>query len=658
MTRSLAQRGPDDEGIALFHPEVGTAAAITTSESAPGACIATHPTGRCDVTRLEDRGECRFEHRVALGHRRFSIIDPSPAGHQPFWSRDDSVCVSFNGEIYNYVELRAELEVLGSRFRTRSDTEVLVEAYLRWGEACFERCIGFWALALYDRSREALLLARDRMGKAPLYIARVNGTLYWASEIKSLRAGAGERAFDVSPQRISEFVTFAYRDIADSTFFEGIETFPRASWSWVDRDLSLTPHQYWRLPESRLRECEITSRDAAERLRGLLADAVRPRLRADVPVGVELSGGLDSSALVATAAANGYNLRAFTVSFPGTDQDELHFAKAVARRWGSAIDHTILRPEATDFFQAADDFVFRMDEPFHSPNMFAVQQIWREMRAQGIRVTTSGAAGDELFGGYPGVYYLPFLSALLEGGHLRRLHREAASLVEAPSGPGSSLYWSRLAKAVFHSAKRRSRTINASGAARRTAAQGTGILRAVPRPVCERATTIEQLLKEKATDRPLSYWLRSTHQNSMCTPVEQRLPFLDHRVVEWAFSLPLTYLIRDGWPKWVLRQAVAELLPAEVVWRKRKLGFPFPIEAWLVANRSPFFAAVETASDECPFIDLKHLASSYDAMVGAHPMMLWRAMSVCLWWKRVVLGEELGRLSPAPARRQSVSRSG
>lgn len=659
MTRLLARRGPDDEGIALFHPEAGTAAAVRTSESAEGAWFVPPEEAACDVVRLAERSLSRFEHRVALGHRRFSIIDPSPAGHQPFWSSDGAVCVCFNGEIYNYVELRAELEALGSDFRTRSDTEVLGEAYLRWGEGCFERFVGFWALALYDRRQEALLLARDRMGEAPLYVSRVGGTLYWASEIKSVRAGAGPSALGVSAQRVSDFVTFAQRDFGNATFFEGVEAFPAASWSWVGRDASLAPHRYWRVPERRLREREITGDDAAAELHRMLSDAVRLRLRADVPVGVELSGGVDSSALVATAAADGYSLRAFTVSFPGTDQDEARFAEAVARKWNDAVEHTLLHPQGADFFASADDYVTHMDEPFHSPNMFASQQNLRAMQAEGIRVTMSGAAGDELFGGYPDVYYLPFLAGLLESGHWLRLHREISALVEAPSNPASSLYWSRLAKAAFHAAKRRSSGINALGASRRTEAEAAPILRATPRPIPEPATTIEEVLRGKVTSRPLSYWLRATHQNTMCTPIELRLPFLDHRVVEFAFSLPLTYLIRDGWLKWILRKSVADLLPQEVTYRRRKLGFPFPLEAWLAENKLAFFAALRGQSEECPFIDLRCLIASYDTLARSNPMLLWRAMSVCLWWKRVVLNEKLGAATgkPTPAFRRSPTRS-
>lgn len=658
MTRALAHRGPDDEGIALFHPEAGTAAAVTTLESAEGAWIVPSEPAASDIVCLEGRSALGFEHGVALGHRRFSIIDVSAAGHQPFWSGDGMVCVTFNGEIYNYVELRSELEALGSRFRTRSDTEVLVAAYLRWGEECFERFVGFWALALYDRRRQALLLARDRMGKAPLYVARAGGVLYWASEIKSLRAGAGQGAFDVSAQRVGDFVTFSHRDIGEATFFEGIESFPRASWSWVERDATLAPREYWKLPEHRVGERGLAPGDAAAQLRGLLSDAVRLRLRADVPVGVSLSGGLDSSALVATAAADGHRLRAFTVSFPGTDQDEASFAQAVTRRWGDTVEHIILRPQPAGFFENADDYVYCMDEPFHSPNLFASQQNLREMRAHGIRVTLTGAAGDELFAGYPGVYYLPFLSSLLEQGRWLRLHRETSAFVEAPSSPRSSLYWSRLGKAAFHSAKRRSSSIAAVGASRRGEGEAATLLRGLPRPIPEPAMAVEALLKEKVANWPQSYWLRPSHQNSMCTPIELRLPFLDHRVVEFAFSLPLTYLIRDGWLKWILRRAVADLLPDEVTYRRRKMGFPFPLETWLLENKASFFSAVGGPSEGCPFIDKASLAASYDVLAGANPMLLWRAMIVSLWWKRVVLGEELG--SPAPtaaARRRSSAPS-
>ena len=583
----------------------------------------------------------RFAHGIGLGHRRFSIIDPTPAAHQPFWSDDGCVCVSFNGEIYNYVELRSELQTAGSRFTTTSDTEVLVQAYLQWGEACFDRFVGFWALALYDRRRESLLLARDRLGKAPLYIARHGGRLYWASEINSLRTAVGWGAFEVRAQAVADFVTFKLRDVNNLTFFEGIESFPQGTWSWVAEDASLSPQTYWRLPTSRSSEKELPPERAAHELRELLSDSVRLRLRADVPVGVELSGGLDSSSLVATAASNGHSLRAYTVSFPGTPWDEASYAEAVARRWNGAVDYNVIRPGHGDFFENADDFVALLQEPFHSPNQFANHQIWQEMASCGLRVSMNGMGGDELFCGYPGVYLIPYLSSLLERGRLVRLHKEAVRFVEQPAAAGTRLYWSRVAKAAFHSAKRRSVRVDQLGAQRRAAAAAAPLLSRTEPAMREEADSIEGLIAKKATDWMLSYWLRVGHQNNMGVPIEVRQPFLDHRVVDFAFSLPVTYFIRDGWLKWILRQSMRDVLPTEVVFRRTKLGFPIPIASWLAKNKESFFLAISETSSPCPYIDVDALEASYDRMIGIDPNMLWRAMSVCLWWKRCMLGEAL-----------------
>jgi asparagine synthase (glutamine-hydrolysing) len=652
MVWQLARRGPDDEGLALFSPEERLAVALGTPATVEGARLVPRKTEMhvpVESAHIDDGGRC-VPHRIAFGHRRFSIIDPTPAGHQPFWSADGSVCVAFNGEIYNYVELRADLEAAGRRFGTRSDTEVLAEAFLHWGEECFERFIGFWAVALYDRRREGLLLARDRMGKAPLYFSHAGGRLYWASEINSLRAGVGWGAFDIRSQAVADFVTYKLRDVNELTFFEGVENFPRGCWGWVSNDASVKPQKYWSIPSRRRTEGEIAPGEAALQLRAVLTDSVRLRHRADVPVGIELSGGLDSSAIAAAAADSGHRLRAYTVSFPGTEWDEAHFAEAVARRWDGAVDYTVIRPTSEDFFEAADDFVAHMQEPFHSPNVYDKHQIWREMAASGIRVSLNGSAGDELFCGYPGIYLIPYLSALLETGRLRRLHREATLFVEKPATPGSRLYWERLAKAAFHSVKRRSRTVDALGAQRRAAATAQPLLARSQPATRQRAASIEALVEERATDWLLSYWLRLGHQNSMGVPIEARVPFLDHRLVELAFSLPVAYSIRDGRLKWILREAFAGLLPDEVTSRPTKLGFPFPIKPWLTANKDRFFGAVAGRSDPCPYVDLKALSTSYDAMVALDPDMLWRAMSVCLWWKRCILNEPLY----APAERRNA----
>lgn len=622
MLRPLATRGPDDEGIALLDPERSVAVDLRTPETPAGA-----------VPDAPGAQGYNLPHSLALGHRRFSIIDPSVRGHQPFWSDDRSVCLTFNGEVYNYIELRGELETAGCTFRTSCDTEVLLAAYRYWGEACFERLVGFWALALYDSARGGVLLSRDRMGKAPLYVTRRDGKLWWSSEIKSLRAGAGD--FPVREQAVSDFAVAGLRDVHGRTFYEGIDTFPRASWAWVGGDGAMEPRGFWDLPQERLSEREISPGEAAAGVTETLHDALRVRLRADVPIGIELSGGLDSSSLVGLSASAGQRLRAFTVSFPGTDADEEPFARAVWERWRDTVDYEVLTPADADFFDRADGYVGHMDEPFHSPNLLANQGIWHEMAARGIRVSINGAAGDELFCGYQGTYLIPFLAHLLERGRLPRLHAESTSFAERPARPGSALQRARVSAAAKYVLKAHLPTL----AREQTSAVGP-VLAGLPPALRHDPAPIERLLREKATDWLMSYWLRSGHQNFMGVPVEVRTPFLDHRVVEHAFSLPVTYLIRDGWTKWVLRKAVEDVLPAEVAWRREKKGFPFPLERWQRANRERFFSAIGPA-ESCPYVDVKRLRDDYDQLVTTDPGGLWRVMSICLWWTRCVLDEPI-----------------
>ena len=229
-------------------------------------------------------------HRIGIGHRRFSLVDVSAAGHQPFWWGDTTVCVAFNGEIYNYVELREELEKEGIQFRTTSDTEVLAAAYQLWGLACFQRFNGFWAVTLYDRKRRQLLLARDRIGKAPLYVTRRSDGLYWASEIKGLFAMLGASEFAVHERAVVDFVKWHRRDLFHETFYRDICTFPNAAYAWIESDGSYRPVEYWKVPDRRLCLGEISVQEAQDRLAELLEDAVRIRLRADVPVSVQLVG--------------------------------------------------------------------------------------------------------------------------------------------------------------------------------------------------------------------------------------------------------------------------------------------------------------------------------------------------------------------------------
>ncbi len=625
MLRAVRHRGPDDEGAAFIRADRAVQR-FCTDESAPGVREPLLPAG----------GEVD-PHRIALGQRRFSIIDLSPAGHQPYASGDGEITLVFNGEIYNYLEVRSELEAAGERFSTQSDTEVLLAAYRAWGVACFGRLNGFWAVALYDRRRDAVLLARDRIGKAPLYVTRRPEGVYWCSEIKGLVAALGAGAFTVNALAVDDFVRRGHRDVHHQTFYREIQTFPAAAYAWLQPDGTFEPQTYWTVPAQRRSERQISAGDAAAEMRRLLADAVRIRLRADVPVGLDLSGGLDSSSIVALAAAapRSAPLRVFTVSYPGSAFDEAPFAQRVADCYAGQLRSTVLTPTNEGLLEHLDGFVAHMDEPFHDPQILNLRDIWRGMQAEGIRVSLNGAAGDELLAGYGSEYFKPFLRSLLRGGRVGRFAREFFSYTDYERLPLGRHYlrqayhllpdWMRLYR------NRAMQTPPEADPYR--AAAGMPAQRGPSR-------RIDRLLIDTMTHWRMNYWCRVGNHNSMGVPLEFRCPFLDYRLVEFAFTLPLTYLIRDGWLKWILRKAIEDVLPADIVWRRRKGGFRYPLGERLPAARGELLAMV--AGAECPFIDERRLRDNFDEINRRDPNYLWRLLSVALWWKRCVRGEPLG----------------
>jgi asparagine synthase (glutamine-hydrolysing) len=445
MNRALSHRGPDGEGLFFLRRDTGETRSFVF--------------GRTPLTPAalpEWRADCRIPHDAAFGHRRFAILDLSPGGHQPFLSEDGACALSFNGEIYNYVELRRELEGAGFAFRTAGDAEVLLNAYRHWGVDGFGRMNGFWALALWDGKRKQVLLARDRLGKAPLYVAHTRGRLWWSSEIKGLMAALGREAFAPRPEAASLFLRAGLRDWGNRTFFQGIATFPAASHAWIESNGEMDPHRFWRPPQKRLRPSDLGEKEAVAELKARLQTAVEIRLRADAPVGLELSGGLDSSAIAAAcASARGGEtprLSAFTVGFPGTSWDEEPFARKVAGHWPSRFDFQVLTPNFGDVLGGLDNFQSGMDEPFHSPNMVLNQEIWRRMASAGIRVSLNGAGGDEVFAGYGSEYFGAFVRSLLAQGRIGATVREMSQFSERVHGLRG---WARMAWMALPEAWRR-----------------------------------------------------------------------------------------------------------------------------------------------------------------------------------------------------------
>jgi len=308
MSDAIRYRGPDDEGYVLIDKATSRARAYSGIDS-PTAIKEILPPFRVPTDN--------FAANIGLSHRRFAIIDLSPRGHQPLFDADGSHCLVFNGEIYNYIEIREELKARGVAFRSDSDTEVLLEAYKAWDVDCFTRMNGFWALALYDFRKRRLLLSRDRLGKKPLYWARKESRIYFASEIKSLlQVPEVAQMTRVNEDAIWHWCVEGLRDLEFSTFFKDINVLPSASWTIIEEDFPNKIHTFWRMPTQRMTENEIGVSEAARQIRETLQDAVHIRLRADVPLAVELSGGMDSSTLLALAAqSHTGKITTYTVKF-------------------------------------------------------------------------------------------------------------------------------------------------------------------------------------------------------------------------------------------------------------------------------------------------------------------------------------------------------
>jgi asparagine synthase (glutamine-hydrolysing) len=538
-----------------------------------------------------------------------------------------------NGELYNYRELRVELEGHGHVFRTATDTEVLLAAFVQWGEACVERFVGMWAFAIWDEREQRLFASRDRFGIKPFYYREAGGRLAFASEPKAFRSDP-ETRLEADPAAVADYLTQSYIDHTEQTFFAGIHRLPPAHNLVFDRD-GLRVFRYWRL-EPR----EAPAGDAAEAVREGFLEAIRLHLRSDVAVGSCLSGGIDSSAVVGAVAhllrtsgdaeAVGPRQRTFTAYFEDAGFDERPYAEAVVEAAG-AEPHWITFTDA-QLLEDLPAIVSGQDEPFGSTSMVAQWYVLRAAREAGLTVMLDGQGGDEVFGGYRAFLGMR-LADLLAGGRLPELACELRAFGGAHSPLALATALARpfapdaLTRAVRARARGSAPLLHPGlrGLGASTSANGSLF--------SERLRRHQELL---LTRRGLPELLRYEDRNSMAHSLEARVPFLDHRLVELAFSLPGGELIRGGRTKDVLRRALGDLLPASVAARRDKLGFVTPERRWFRGELGRYagevFAEPETAARG--FLDVpavqrrlaRHRAGTVDA-----GMELWRALNVELW---------------------------
>ena len=573
---------------------------------------------------------------ATLGHRRLSILDLSDQGRQPMSYAAGRFHITYNGEIYNFLELRGELEKKGHRFRSDSDTEVILAAYAEWGEECLPRFNGMWAFAIWDSQERSLFLSRDRFGKKPLFYAELPSGFAFASEMKALFPLMTAVRPNVALVRDRKRI-FQYESTAEC-LVEGIRRFPAGHCGWL-KEGRLTLRRWW-CTLDHLPQVPERYEEQVEQLRALFLDACRLRMRSDVPVGTALSGGLDSSSTISAMAhiartdrgarISGDWQHAFVACFPGTPLDESRYARMVTDHLG--IEATFLDIDPLKAIDHLNDYLYLFEEIYlTSPIPFMMT--YGAMPCHGVKVTIDGHGADELFGGYS----FDYLHALVDAG----LNPEAAKAIldtyydaypqESSQFrlPQKWLFWvkwhgTRIAKGILRPAP-------VSGGDRH-------------HPAWERLDTLNRILYASTHENVLPTLLRNYDRYSMANGVEIRMPFMDHRIVAFAFAMPWRSKLRNGYAKAIIRDAMAPYMPHEVAYRKSKIGFNSPIVDWMKGPLKTFFLdTIGSASfRECGLIDPQAVAEKVRRVIDDPQASFnmgeqaWTQLTPYLWEQAVI----------------------
>jgi asparagine synthase (glutamine-hydrolysing) len=582
---------------------------------------------------------------IALGHRRLAIIDLSPDGHQPMAGPDDSTWLVYNGEIYNYLDLRAELEARGHQFKSQSDTEVILHAYQEYGCDCLSHFNGMFALAIWDERKYQLFLARDRFGVKPLYFSRNYNHFVFASEIKAILAAIGTTPAPNQPL-VYDFLTMGVLDHTNETFFTGINKLPPAHYMLVDPTGQIHLQRYWDFEVNddiaSLSDKEVA--DQSQAFFDLFTDAVRLRLISDVPVGSCLSGGLDSSSVVSVisqlirqnkAAAVGPQQQTFSACYQNSPVDEQpHIDRVI--QWTGALSHRVF-PQAQGFRQELAQLIRHQEEPFASTSIYAQWTVMRLAREQGVTVLLDGQGADEQLLGYRKFYAFYGLN-LLRDGH------PFLGLAELIKHFGS---WEVLKTLQLQRGLRylQGKQLGATGVVF-TLLQDSLIRNFGDTPLdLGPSGSLGERIKADMTQFSIPVLLRYEDKNSMAFAREARVPFLDYRLVEFVAGLPLNLKLRDGWTKYCLRRGAQNKVPSEILKRRDKFGFATPENDWFRhALADDIHQTYQQATFLPEFVKLPQLKSHFEAFInGQRPLLssdfFFRFFILEQWARSFILSE-------------------
>lgn len=545
-----------------------------------------------------------LHNNLGFGHRRLSILDLSPLGHQPM-NYLDKYCITYNGEIYNYIEIKAELLQNGYHFVSESDTEVILAAYDFWGVSCLNKFNGMWSFAIHDIEKDIVLFSRDRFGIKPFYYKEDDNQFIFGSEIKQLINS--DKPNLLNENILLESMLTHIDNHTNETYFKGIYSLPSSSYLIYDLKTNQKAiNKYYKL-NINLEFQNKSEKELILEFKDLFSDAIKLRLRSDVIVGTSLSGGLDSSAISAIASdeyAKKSNDKFIAINAKSIDDsnDESVFAKIVADKLN--LDLNVVMPTYEDFLKTIDDVIYTQEEPFGSPSMFMGWHVFQKARELNCTVMLNGQGSDEILLGYER-YFTSTLNFNKPFSQLKEIiNQNKNSRLSLLNTLGYYVYFRsffirkmRLKnKSLLKNKFKQSKYFN------------------FVKKSSESYSDPFKLQRLEVTELQLPHLLRYEDRNSMRHSIETRLPFLDYRLVEFCVSLPLSLKIKEGWTKYILRKGINDLLPESIVWRKNKFGFESPDRIWLSKYNDQMMKEIKNSKILNHYCNMDLLLNKYESM--------------------------------------------
>lgn len=586
------------------------------------------------------------EEGVTLGHRRLSILDLSENGTQPMAYGDGRYEITYNGEVYNFIEVRRELEKLGHKFRSETDTEVIVAAFAQWQEACLDKFNGMWALAIWDRQEKRLFMSRDRFGVKPLYIADCGGKIIFASEMKAIIPLMD--SVKVNRALIERYKKNPHYEMQDDCLIEGIKRFPAGHYAWIGQDGRIDIKRWWNTLDH-IEEVPRSYEEQTEKFRELFLDSCKIRMRSDVRLGTALSGGLDSSATICAMAhimkggdrqrLNDDWQHAYVATFEGTPFDETRYARQVTDYLG--INSTFLNIDESTAYDELLRKIYLFEDLWVNTQI-PMMKIYEQERSHGTLVSLDGHGADELYCGYN----FDALRALPDAGfnmhdvdNIIRAYTDQLSDKEADI---ASREFKKQRNKIYSNS-----LIHYYG--RKILGKPAIDSAYVNHPAWKELDNLNKALFVSTHETVLPTLLRNYDRDSMAASVEIRMPFMDYRLVQYAFSLGWKAKLHDGYTKSIIRDAMAPFMPKDIAYRRTKVGFNAPINNWMKTCYREMFTDImnSAAFMNCSLIDdPAQVRSDFEKVLNDDSVsfsfacyQVWNKLQLFLWEEAFIKGK-------------------